>query len=135
MNNYVMINTPIGNIIMKYNYTNEKFEYFSNTNVPYQQLETVRLKYEKLFCCNSLNNDYKCMGRIADVEMFNKPNSSHPQILDLMAKREDDKWNKIREKEYNSHFNKMMREQVYKKHSTMNGVTSIENVNQPTIFT
>ena len=58
-NSYVIDLTPHGIVIMKYNYDEEGFEYWSNKNVTYCQLETVARKYVTLFLCLDIYVDRK----------------------------------------------------------------------------
>ena len=54
MNNYVFENTPVGNVIMRYNNKREMFEYYCDCNVPYTILEVVCRKYVITFKCKML---------------------------------------------------------------------------------
>jgi hypothetical protein len=42
---FVMEHTPIGNVVMYYNHTNEAFEYYSDNVMPYRYLDVVCRKY------------------------------------------------------------------------------------------
>jgi len=57
LNNSIMEYTPNGNVIMRYNYTLESFEYYSDHAIPYQYLEVVARKYVKIFHCGYLYVD------------------------------------------------------------------------------
>lgn len=50
-NNFVLETTPNGNVIMKYNFERQSFEYYSDKDIPYKYLETVARKFVKLFFC------------------------------------------------------------------------------------
>lgn len=52
-NSYVMENTPIGNVLMKYCNNEEGFLYWSDKTVPYKFLEVVARKYVLYFNCKS----------------------------------------------------------------------------------
>lgn len=54
MNNYIMEQTPVGGIFMRYNQSRNAFEYYSNHSVPYRYLETVGRKYVTTFNCRAL---------------------------------------------------------------------------------
>jgi hypothetical protein len=43
--NYVIENTPLGNVLMFYNHDKLAFEYYSDSTIPYRYLETVARKY------------------------------------------------------------------------------------------
>ena len=50
-NNFIMENTPLGNVIMYYNYEKNSFVYYSDSTIPYRFLETVGRKYIVTFKC------------------------------------------------------------------------------------
>ena len=43
--NYIIENTPLGNVLMFYNHDKLAFEYYSDLTIPYRYLETVARKY------------------------------------------------------------------------------------------
>ncbi len=45
LNSYVLESTPLGNVVMRYNFNIEAFEFFSDNAIPYRYLETVSRKY------------------------------------------------------------------------------------------
>ena len=45
MNSYVLENTPLGNVLMRYNVNTEVFEFYSDNTIPYRYLEAVARKY------------------------------------------------------------------------------------------
>ena len=45
LNSYVLESTPLGNVVMRYNFNIEAFEFFSDSTIPYRYLETVSRKY------------------------------------------------------------------------------------------
>lgn len=51
---YIIENTPIGNVAMRFNNEKESFEYYSDKNIPYRFLETVARKYVTTFHCKPL---------------------------------------------------------------------------------
>ena len=54
-NSYVMDFSPQGIVILKYNYDQEGFEYWTNPKtIKYNILETMARKYVKVFCCHNL---------------------------------------------------------------------------------
>lgn len=50
----LMENTPIGNVIMYYNVYKRGFSYYSDVHVSYTLLNTIAMKYVRLFCCRDL---------------------------------------------------------------------------------
>jgi hypothetical protein len=53
-NNILLEKTPIGNVLMFYNYEKESFSYYSDFNIPYHYLETIARKYIITFDCANL---------------------------------------------------------------------------------
>lgn len=53
-NNIILEKTPIGNVLMFYNYEKESFSYYSDFNIPYHYLETIARKYIITFDCANL---------------------------------------------------------------------------------
>jgi len=49
--------TPLGNVIMFYDYDKESFGYYSDFTVPYRYLETVSRKYVTMFHCKYIYVD------------------------------------------------------------------------------
>jgi len=45
VNAYVLENTPLGNVLMRYNASAEAFEFYSDNTIPYRYLEAVARKY------------------------------------------------------------------------------------------
>jgi len=54
IDNYVLENTPLGNICMRYNNDKKSFEYFSNNSIPYRYLESVGRKYIMTYWCKPI---------------------------------------------------------------------------------
>jgi len=54
MNNYIIENTPLGNVCMRYNHDKGSFEYFSNNTIPYRYLEPVGRRYVMTYHCRPL---------------------------------------------------------------------------------
>ena len=54
IDNYILENTPIGNIYMRYNNSKGSFEYFSNNTIPYRYLETAGRKYVITYLCKPI---------------------------------------------------------------------------------
>ena len=71
-NNYVIENTPLGNVAMNFNVEKGSFEYYSDKNIPYRFLETVARRYVITFQCKPL---YICMDKeiqLAEQKMKEK---------------------------------------------------------------
>ena len=58
-NVFIIENTPLGNVIMKYDSYKESFVYYSDYNIPYRYLETCSRKYVLTYNCKSLYVDMK----------------------------------------------------------------------------
>jgi len=56
-NNFILENTPIGNVIMVYNCNKEGFSYYSDKSISNKYLESVCKKYCIQFKCKILFND------------------------------------------------------------------------------
>jgi hypothetical protein len=77
INNYVFENTPVGNVIMRYNHDLAGFEYYCDNAVPYTILEAVCRKYVITFKCKQLyidmQNELKeCEAKLERVEQERK---------------------------------------------------------------
>lgn len=55
--NIIMENTPLGNVIMYYSFSDNGFIYYSNVSIPFDVLETVCRKYVCTYHCKSLYHD------------------------------------------------------------------------------
>ena len=53
-NNFVIETTPLGNVLMTYDYIKESFTYYSDNSIPYRYLEPVARKFVKQFDCKSI---------------------------------------------------------------------------------
>ena len=53
-NNFVIENTPLGNVLMVYDNDRESFKFYSDNTVPYRYLEVVGRKYVKQFNCRPI---------------------------------------------------------------------------------
>jgi len=82
INSYVLENTPLGNVLMRYNINTEVFEFYSDNTVPYRYLETVARKYV-------LTNN--CIPLYIDMEETLK--ESEQKMLEQEEKERQDKEN------------------------------------------
>lgn len=53
-NNFVIENTPVGNVVMKYDVDKESFFYYADHIMPFRHLETVSMKYVCMFDCKQI---------------------------------------------------------------------------------
>lgn len=53
-NNILMEMTPLGNVIMYYNYDTETFNYYSDHGIPYKYLETIARRYVITYKCKPI---------------------------------------------------------------------------------
>ena len=51
---FIIEMTPLGNVIMHYDFLKETFVYYSDNNIPFRYLETVARKYVCTFFCKEL---------------------------------------------------------------------------------
>jgi hypothetical protein len=65
-NKYIMEYTPIGNVIMYFDYDKKAFQYYSDFSVPYKYLECV----SKKFCILNRNRVYREIKMEVDVNEF-----------------------------------------------------------------
>ena len=65
-NKYVMEYTPIGNVVMFFDYDKKAFQYYSDFSVPYKYLECV----SKKFCIMNKNRVYRDIKMEVDVNDF-----------------------------------------------------------------
>lgn len=53
-NNIIMEATPLGNVVMYYDYKTEAFNYYSDHSIPYKYLETIARKYVITYKCKPI---------------------------------------------------------------------------------
>ena len=53
-NNIIMEMSPLGNVIMYYNYDTETFYYYSDHSIPYKYLETIARRYVITYKCKPI---------------------------------------------------------------------------------
>jgi hypothetical protein len=81
VDNYVLENTPMGNIYMRYNNSKGSFEYFSNNTIPYRYLEPVGRKYVMTYWCKPIFVDIEEELKRAEIKYTE----------DVKKKEEDEK--------------------------------------------
>lgn len=97
VNNYVVENTPLGEVWMRYNHSRGTFEYFSNHSIPYRFLEVVCRKYVMTYWCKPLYVN-------VDVELEKAKDKSKDvkdKDKDVKDKKEKDKSNYSTIRSYN----------------------------------
>jgi hypothetical protein len=65
-NKYVMDHTPVGNVLMYFDYDKRAFQYYSDFSVPYKYLECV----SKKFCIVNKNKIYRDIKMDVDINEF-----------------------------------------------------------------
>ena len=136
VDNYILENTPMGNIYMRYNNNKGSFEYFSNNTIPYRYLETVGRKYVMTYWCKPIFVDIKEELKRAEIKYTE----------DMKKKEEDEKIRQeemknnprnviARMKSYNKDTKNQMATQPMKNRSLSNVLppqikATIQNVNQ-----
>jgi len=103
VNNYVLENTPMGNIYMRYNNNKCSFEYFSNNTIPYRYLEPVGRKYVMTYWCKPIFVDIEEELKRAEIKYTE----------DMKKKEEDEK--RKQEEMKNNPRNVMARMKSYNK--------------------
>ena len=79
-NNFIMENTPVGNIIMYYDHNKSAFLYYSDNVIPFRFLEPVGRKYVITFQCKQLFIDMKEeIERATKQEEDAKQNTQQPK--------------------------------------------------------
>ena len=71
-NNFVLETTPLGNIIMVYNFDKQGFSYYSDKSIGNQYLEVVCRKYVIQFQCKPLLENYKFIneGKLSNFQIL-----------------------------------------------------------------
>lgn len=95
--NILLENTPVGNIIMFYNFEKEAFEYYSDKIIPYRFLNAAGRKYVVQFRCKCVftekitakknqkgiikyikeSNKYVCLGKLSNFSFLQKVNKKN----------------------------------------------------------
>jgi len=82
INNFVLDNTPLGNVIMTYNNKKEVFEYYSDNSIPYRFLETVARKYVITYFCIPLYIDMEEELKESEKKLLEQENKEKIQKED-----------------------------------------------------
>lgn len=80
INNYILEQTPLGNVYMRYNNSKKSFEYFSNSTIPYRYLETLGRKYVMTYWCKPLFVDLAEELKKAEQKQSEKKDITEPIV-------------------------------------------------------
>ena len=69
---YVMEHTPLGNVLMIYDFKRDTFSYYSDSTIPYRYLEVVGRKYVKFFNCRPIFIDMEEELKLYEEKMKNE---------------------------------------------------------------
>lgn len=136
VDNYVLENTPMGNIYMRYNNSKGSFEYFSNNTIPYRYLEPVGRKYVMTYWCKPIFVDIEEELKRAEIKYTEDMKKKEE---DEKRRQEDIKNNPrnvmARMKSYNKDTKNQAATQPIKNRSSSNVLppqikATIQNVNQ-----
>lgn len=84
INNYIIENTPMGNVYMRYNHNKHSFEYFSNNSIPYKYLETLGRKYVITYWCKPIFVDMEEELKISEIKYDeNSKNNNNKKQVDI----------------------------------------------------
>lgn len=86
-NNYIMGNTPDGNVIMSWNNYKESFQYWSDGVIKFDYLETIARKYVKSYCCK---NVYICRKKELEKQKQKIKEKDENEKMKDEDKKEDD---------------------------------------------
>jgi len=98
-NNFVIENTPQGNVLMHYNKQKESFTYYSDLTIPYRYLEVVARKYVKMFDCRPLFIDMEEELKLVEEKWTKEYERKKEKELKEKALKEKEKELKDQEQE------------------------------------
>ena len=88
INNYIIENTPVGNVIMRFNNNKKSFEYYSNHSVPYRYLEPIGRKYVLTYRCKdifvNMDEEIEKANKLNEIKKNEKKNEN--KIFKLLDK-------------------------------------------------
>jgi hypothetical protein len=88
-NNFVIETTPLGNVLMTYDYVKESFTYYSDNSIPYRYLEPVARKFVKQFDCKPIFIDMEEELKIQQEKMDKENLENELKIQQEKEKIED----------------------------------------------
>ena len=136
VDNYILENTPLGNIYMRYNNSKGSFEYFSNNTMPYRYLEPVGRKYVMTYWCKPIFVDIEEELKIAEIKYNEDKQKKENEEKMLQEEIKKNPKNVLaRMKNYNKDVKKITSLQPMKNRSSNNVLppqikASVKNVNQ-----
>lgn len=136
VDNYILENTPLGNIYMRYNNSKGSFEYFSNNTMPYRYLEPVGRKYVMTYWCKPIFVDIEEELKIAEIKYNEDKQKKENEEKRLQEEIKNNPKNVLaRMKNYNKDVKKITSLQPMKNRSSNNVLppqikASVQNVNQ-----
>lgn len=86
-NNYIMGNTPDGNVIMSWNNYKESFQYWSDSSIKFDYLETIARKYVKSYYCKNI---YICRKKELEKQKQKIKEKDENEKMKGEDKKEDD---------------------------------------------
>ena len=86
-NNYIMGNTPDGNVIMSWNNYKESFQYWSDSSIKFDYLETIARKYVKSYYCKNI---YICRKKELEKQKEKIKEKDENEKMKDEDKKEDD---------------------------------------------
>ena len=86
-NNYIMGNTPDGNVIMSWNNYKESFQYWSDSTIKFDYLETIARKYVKSYYCKNI---YICRKKELEKQKQKIKEKDENEKMKDEDKKEDD---------------------------------------------
>ena len=93
LNSYILESTPLGNVVMRYNFNIEAFEFFSDNTIPYRYLETVSRKYVLTHKCVYLYVDMAQTLRDGEVKLAEQKEKDRVDKENDLANKKDTKKN------------------------------------------
>ena len=93
LNSYILESTPLGNVVMRYNFKIEAFEFFSDNTIPYRYLETVSRKYVLTHKCVYLYVDMAQTLRDGEVKLAEQKEKDRVEKENDLANKKDTKKN------------------------------------------
>ena len=81
--------TPLGNVLMIYDFKNNTFKYYSDNSIPYRYLESVGRKYVKCFNCRPVFIDMEEELKLAEEKWEKEQKEKEQKEEEERLKREE----------------------------------------------
>ena len=91
MKQYTLDDTPDGSVVMRYNPTDEGFEYWTDKTVAYKYLETVARKYVTMFSCSNIYINRGKLLKEKLTKLQEEINENKKVTVDEIQKDEEEK--------------------------------------------